>query len=230
MSPYPPYPLFTFIGFLIHACAMLAMSFRLLRHHTTKAITYLGIGVFVYAIDFSLITILFYFFPNTAIKTQAFVFIASALVPFGTLFLLLSVIQIYRWRNFDWLIFLIGATVILIVYRDTLTQLAGTQFARAYLHPAYPNAITKNQAIGGSIGGGLVAVFFLWHAVSSTIFVRRRALILGIGSFFLAVSSLYWVAHTPSVYIFSHIIGPLGSILLFYGFFSFKSSDEKSEL
>ena len=230
MSPYPPYPLFTFIGFLIHACAMLAISTRLLWRHTTKAITYLGIGVFAYAVDFSLITILFYFFPNNEIKIQIFVFIASVLVPFGTLFLLLSVLQIYRWRNFDWLIFLTGAIVIVVLYRGTLTQLAGMPFSRAYLHPAYPDVITKNQGIGGLIGGGLVAVFFLWHAISSTIFVRRRALVLGIASLFLAISSLYWFAETQSVYIISHIMGPVGSILLFYGFFGIRSPDEDGKV
>lgn len=227
----PPYPLFTFIGFLIHSVAMLLISIRLFSRHSTKAIFFLAAGVFAYAVDFSLITILFYLFPNTIAKTHIFIFIASVLVPVGTLFLLMSVMSVSpRWRSYSWVVFFIGFIAVFLLYILGLGRLQNApEITYSYIHPAYPASITQSQAVGGLIGGFSVGFFFLYHAFRTTLFVRRRAVILGIGSIMLGVSSLFWLSSEPIIYRVTHTIGPIGSILVALGFFAFQipHSDNK---
>lgn len=227
MSLYPPFPLFTLIGFLVHASAMLAIAIRLLGRRSSRAVTYLGLGIAAYGIDFALIIILFFLFPNTLLKTELFAFIASVLVPFASLFLVLSMSAVNPAREkIGWAIFFIGGVAVIYSYLGVLQELQSGSIQYSYVHPAYPVIITQSQGLGGFFGAGLIGLFFLYHAARSSLFVQKRAAVIGCAAFLEALSSFYWMSSTPEVYIITHIVGALGSALVWAGFFLIRTPGE----
>jgi hypothetical protein len=220
MSLYPPYPIFTAVGFIIHTLVFLSCSIPLLiKKRKTNAVLFLGIGVLAYAIDFFAITILFYFFPNNILKTHAFVFISSVLVPMGTVFLFMSALSISpKLQKLSWALFAIGFAFIMYSYIHVATDLEKVYVpGQSMVHPAYPAVTAQNQAYGGISGGVIFGLFFLYHAFWSTLLVRRRAIVIGLGSFLLGLSSYYWISSTDALYIASHAIGMIGSITILIG-------------
>ncbi|MEK7150820.1 MAG: hypothetical protein AAB783_01325 [Patescibacteria group bacterium] len=230
MPLYSPFPLFTLVGFTIHSVVMLSIAVRLLRRHSSRAVIYLGVGVLAYAVDFILITILFFLFPNTITKTHIFAFIASVLVPIGTLFLVLSVSAVNpRHEKIGWAVFILGCMSVWYSYSEVLLKLKDAmKIEYSYVHPAYPLAITQSQGIGGIVGTAIICLFFLYQAFQSTLIVRNRAIVIGVASFLLGVSSFYWMSSTPNMYLITHTVGPLGSIILAIGFFAFDMPRESS--
>lgn len=220
MSYYPPYPVFTAVGFIIHTLVFFAISIPLLVKRKTSAVIFLGIGVLAYALDFLAIVVLFYFFPNNILKTHAFVFISSVLVPVGTVFLLMSALAISpKLQKWSWVLFVVGSAFIVYSYIQIATGLRDIYVpGQSMVHPAYPAATAQNQAFGGIGGGVIFGLFFLYHAFWSTLFVKYRAVVIGIGSFLLGLSSYYWISTNAALYITTHLIGIIGSLTVLIGF------------
>lgn len=220
MSPYPPFPIFTAIGFLIHTIVFSAVGIRLLKPYRSFVFFLMGIATVLNVVNFAIIIILFYFFENTLTKTHIFIFNAVVLVPLAALVYVLSVIYFETKRG--WLIgllFAVGIIAILFSYSSILKTFTEVQpFEPAYVHPAYPKIITQSQG-SGIISGILVGLFFMYHARRTTLFIKRRAVILGIGAILLGLSSLYWISTEPILYIAMNTIGPLGSLFLMLGVF-----------
>lgn len=224
MSPYPPFPVFTFIGFLIHFLVFFAMGVRLISHWKTSTVfLLLGLASLVDAVNFATILTLFFAFPNTIAKTYIFIFNATITQPTYALIYILGLLYFetrLRWSLLG--IFIAGCIGIFYSYTTTLyTFLAMSHVEYAYVHPAYPALITKSY-MSGVVSGFLVGLFFLYHALSSrALFVRNRGIILGLGAWLLGVSSVFMISHEPVLYISMHIIGPLGSLLVAYGVFAY---------
>src|SRR3989338_136574 len=223
MSPYPPYPLFTFVGFAIHAIVFLAIAIRFLRRWDSTAFIYLGCAALIDALNFVLVLVLFFAFPNTLIKANVFLFNALMIKPLVSIFAIMSLIALNeKFAKFVWAFFGLAMIVVLFSYVQTFARFQDQQIEFAYVHPVYPIIVTPSES-SGSIGGFFFSAFFFYHAFSGNLFIRRRAIVLGIAMAFLGISSLYWVSRGPLLYISMHIIGPMGSLILAAGVFLFRS-------
>lgn len=222
MSPYPPFPIFTFIGFAIHASVFCAVAFRFLRRWSEKTFFLLGIGALLDGINFTIILVLFFLFPNTIVKSFIFLFNSSVIVPSAVLFLVGALIYYgVHTRKFLMFYFIAGIVAILMLYWGTLDQFRSAPFEASFVHPAFPKLIGQNQS-AGIISSVVVAAFFFYNAFLSTLFVRRRALILGVACLLEAVSTLYWTSETAGMYLFTHSVGPIASLMIAYAIFAYE--------
>jgi hypothetical protein len=224
MSPYPPFPVFTFIGFAIHSAVFLAIGVRFLLHSKgSRVFLLLGIASLLDTLNFITLLTLFFIFPNTIVKTQIFIFNATVTQSLVALMFILAVLYLETpLRRSLWGVFGVALVGIFYSYQSIFNIFMSTvPVEYAYVHPAYPAIITKSF-VYGIMSGFFVGLFFLYHAFSSrALFVRNRGLVLGLGAGLLGISSVFWISHEPVLYISMHIIGPLGSLLVAYGVFAY---------
>ena len=221
MSPYPPFPLFTLIGFAIHAIVFLAIAIRFLRRWQSESFIYLGCAAFADVINFVIVLTFFFAFPNTLTKANIFLFNALVIKPFVTIFGVMSLLTLSeKLKKFAWVFFGIAIIIVFFSYFQTFRLFQTERVEFAYVHPAYPIIATQSE-MSGTIAGVILAIFFFYHAFASNLFIRTRAVVLGISMMLLGASSLYWVSSEPLLYISMHIIGPIGSLALAAGVFLF---------
>ena len=206
----PPYPLFTFVGFLIHTVVFYAVGIRCSKRWNDKSFFLIGIGSLLNAINFNIILVLFFLFPNLLMKSYIFLFNASVIVPFGVLFFVGALVY-YGKRSRAFLLpyLVIGGVLIGYLYLGTLEQFRNLPFESSYVHPSFPKLVGQNQS-AGIISGLVMSLFFFYNAFLSTLFIKRRALIFSAACLLLGASSLYWISLTPTLYISAHIIGSIG--------------------
>ncbi|MEK7150819.1 MAG: hypothetical protein AAB783_01320 [Patescibacteria group bacterium] len=221
MSPYPPFPLFTFIGFAIHALVFYAIGIRFLKRWNDKTFFLMGVGSFLDGVNFTIILVLFFLFPNSLAKSNIFLFNASIIVPFAVLSFVGALV--YFWehsRKFLPLYFIIGSVLNIYLFISTLEQFRAVPFEASYVHPAFPALIGQSQS-AGIISSVVIGLFFFYNAFLSTLFIKRRALILGFACILEAISTVYWTSSTPGVYIFTHTVGPIASLMIAYAIFAY---------
>jgi hypothetical protein len=221
MSAYPPYPIFTLVGFLVHALVFSAISLHFFGKRQIKSLLYLGIATGVDAINFWLLIVLFYFFPNNDIKTLIFFLNAFLLKPFVSIFALMSLISVKeKFARFAWAFFAVALVIVAILFADALGEFRATVPQYAFVHPAYPEIAAVHE--GSSVIGAIsFCVFFLYHAFSQSLFVRHRALILAAAVATWGLGTFYWTAGTPQWYIVTHVVGVFGSVLAAIGVLMF---------
>jgi|GEM_PF-4253397 len=228
MSAYPPYPLFTLVGFLVHALAFSAISVHFLRKRKDKPFLYLDLATGVDAINFWLIIVLFYFFPNNETKTLLFFLNAFLWKPFVSIFALMSLVAVKeKFAHFAWVIFAVALVISAILFADVVGEFRTGASEYAFVHPAYPQIAAVNES-SGMVGAVAFCLFFLYHAFSQSLFVRRRSLVLAAAAATWGFSALYWTADTAQLYILTHAVGVVGSILASIGVLAFHGPKTKS--
>jgi len=225
MSPYPPFPIFTFIGFFIHLAVFFAIAVRFLKRWQSSTFMYLGCAALADSLNFLLVLVLFFAFPNTLTKANIFLFNALVIKPLVSIFAIMALMSLgKKTAKFAWVFFAIALAVVFLLYWQTFQKFQIPPVEFAYVHPVYPKLVTASEA-SGTVGAWVLAIFFLYHAFSGTMIMRRRALVLASAMFLLGISSLYWISVEPVLYILTHAIGPLGSLLLAAGIFMFQSKE-----
>jgi hypothetical protein len=225
----PPYPLFTFVGFFVHAVVFYAIGFHFLGKRMAKIFLFTGIGSVLYGINFTVILVLFFLFPNTVTKSYFFTVNAGIIVPAAVLFFLSGLVYYSgRTRRLLTPFLIVGFLLIGYFFWGTLRELRDMGIEPSYVHPAYPHLIAQSQ-FSGIISSFFFAIFFYYNAYLSTLFVKRRALLLGTGALFEGISTVYWVTTAPNVYLFTHIVGPIGSLLIALAVFWYEIPEVEDE-
>lgn len=228
MSAYPPFPLFTFVGFLVHAVVFFAIGVRFLKRWQSTTFMYIGCAAIIDSLNFVLVLLFFFAFPNDSFKANVFLFNSVVIKPLVSIFAIMGLISLSeRFSKLAWVFFAVALCALLLLYWQTFHQFQTQPVEFAYVHPVYPEIVTQSEA-SGVIGALAFAVFFLYQGFVGTLFIRKRALVLAAATFLLSFSAFYWVSTGPALYIATHTIGPIGSLLLAAGIFMFSSKSADS--